>query len=146
MYCPKCGTQNIAEAKFCRLCGIAFQGFLQPAQAVPVLPDYGRVFRPLFGGIGFLVIVLISIFSHTGFFWWMLFPALSLLSRGVKRLHKLKSASLENVLPQQPRMFDHQPPQPVPPAIYSNDRARPTGELIAPPSVTENTTRLLDKE
>ena len=145
MYCPKCGTRNIEEAKFCRLCGSAFQGLAKPAQALPVSPNYGRAFRPLFIGIGFLIIALISVFSHHGF-WWMMFPAISLVSRGVSRLVRIKQAHLYNALPQQTRMLDDNVPPQMPPATYSNVRARPTGELIAPPSVTENTTRLLDAQ
>ena len=135
MYCPKCGAQNIAEAKFCRMCGTAFQTPSKPAHALEVLPNDGRAFRSLFIGGAFLIIVLISIFSRTGFFWWMLFPAISLLSKGVRRLNKLKRAHLY-----------HAPPQQLPLGGYQEVRVRPTGELVPPPSVTENTTKLFDRQ
>jgi len=142
MYCPKCGTQNIEEAKFCRLCGTAFQELVKSALSLPIQPNYGRAFRPLFIGIVFLIIALISIFSHTGFIWWMMFPAISLVSRGVGRLVRMKQAHFFNALPQPAARLNNTPQQ-IPPASYNDVRARPTGELIQP-SVTENTTRLLD--
>lgn len=143
MYCPKCGTQNIEEAKFCRLCGTAFQELAKPALSLPIQPNYGRTFRPLFIGVGFLLIALISIFSHTGFIWWMMFPAISLVSRGVGRLVRMKQTHLYNAFPQPAGMLNNGTPQQIPSASYSDVRARPTGKL-APPRVTENTTRLLD--
>jgi len=145
MYCPKCGTQNINEANFCRLCGTAFQVLSPPPQAFLALPDYGRAFRPLFTGSAFLVLALISILFRVGFFWWMIFPAISLVSRGVRRLNQLKQARLYNTPSQPPGTLSGDSPQPLPPASYSGVRVRPTGELT-PPSVTENTTRLLDAQ
>jgi hypothetical protein len=146
MYCPKCGAQNIAEAKFCRLCGTAFQVLANPAQALPVVPNYGRAFPPLFIGIGFLIIAVISIFSHHGFFWWLIFPAISLLSKGMGCSMQMGPAPHYNALPQSPRPLNDTNSQQIPPASYSNVRARPTGQLVPPPSVTENTTRLLDAQ
>jgi hypothetical protein len=143
MYCPKCGTQNINEANFCRLCGMAFQVISPPPQALLELPNYGRAFRPLFIGSAFLLLALISIFFRAGFFWWMLFPAISLVSRGVRRLNQIKQAHLYNAPSQPPGTLYSNSQQPIPPASYSEVRVRPTGELI-PPSVTENTTRLFD--
>jgi hypothetical protein len=145
MYCPKCGAQNIAEAKFCRLCGTAFQAIANLAQPLPVLPNYGRALRPLFVGTLFLIIALISVFSHHGFFWWMMFPAISLVSRGAGRLVRMRQAHLYNVLPQPAGGFTNASSQ-MTRERYSDLRARPTGELIPPPSVTENTTRLLDTQ
>ena len=51
MYCPQCGAQNIAEARFCRLCGTAFQVLAKPAQPLAVRPNYRRALRPLFMGL-----------------------------------------------------------------------------------------------
>jgi predicted RNA-binding Zn-ribbon protein involved in translation (DUF1610 family) len=144
MYCPQCGAQNIAEAKFCRLCGVGFQTLVKPAQPLPILPNYGRALRPLFMGLAFLVIVLISIFSHHGFFWWMMFPAISLLSRGMGRLMQMRTAHPYNALPRPLGTFNDNTSTEIPPTRYNNSRGRQTGELILPPSITENTTRLLD--
>jgi hypothetical protein len=145
MYCPSCGAQNIAEARFCRLCGTAFRGLTKGGPALPALPDYGRAFRPLFVGVGFLFIALISVFSHAGFLWWMMFPAISLLLKGVRRLINLAPARACNAFPQSARMLGDDAPQPLRRAGYRDVRARPTGELVPPPSVTENTTRLLEE-
>jgi len=144
MYCPKCGTRNIEAAKFCRLCGTAFHLLSKPALPLPMQMNYGRAFRPLFIGVGFLFIAFASIFSHTGFFWWMLFPAFSLISKGTRRLTQMQAAHAYYGPPQQTEMLNQDTPQQIPHANYSDVRARPTGELIPPPSVTENTTKLLD--
>jgi zinc-ribbon domain len=146
MYCPKCGVQNIPEAKFCRLCGMAFQTLAKPSQPLPMQLDYGRSLRPLFIGLGFLIIALISIFSRTGFFWWMLFPAIVLLRRGIRRLVRMRQAQVYSALPQQAGSLSNNTPQQMLPASYSDVRVRPTGELMPPPSVTENTTRLLEED
>lgn len=145
MYCPKCGAQNIVNANFCRLCGTAFQELAKPVRPLPVLPNYGRAFRPLFIGTGFLIIVMISIFSHTGFLWWMMFPAISLLLKGVRRLMQMQPAHIYDALSQSARIPSYDIPRPLQGTGYSDVRARPTGELVPPPSVTENTTRLLEE-
>ncbi len=144
MYCPHCGAQNIAEARFCRLCGTAFQTLANPAPPLPVTSNYGRALRPLSIGLAFLVFALISIFSHHGFFWWLMFPAISLLSRGMGRLMQMRPAHLYNALPRPPAMLNDTTPQHNQPASYHDVQARPTGQLEPPPSVTENTTRLLN--
>lgn len=145
MYCPKCGAKNIAEAKFCRMCGAAFPRPVNSARSLSIPPDYGRAFRPLVVGIGFLIVVLISVSSHTGFFWWMMFPAFSCISKGMRRLHQIKRAQVDNDFLDQAGMLNP-PSSPSTPAVrYGEVRARPTGELTPPPSVTENTTRLLDR-
>lgn len=144
MYCPRCGAQNIEEAKFCRLCGAAFRPPSKPSQSMTIPPDYGRAFRPLFMGIGVLLVVLISVSSHTGFFWWLMFPAFSLMSKGLRRLNQMKQVQIDNAFPQHTRMLRNNSPQEIKTASYDDVRARQTGEMM-PPSVTESTTRLLER-
>jgi hypothetical protein len=144
MSCQKCGAQNIEEAKYCRLCGTAFQVLAKPALPLSGLPYYGRAFRPLFIGLAFLILASISIFGHIGFFWWMLFPAITMISKGIRRLMLMQSSYFYNASPQRTRMLDNSAGLQVPSEGYVNVQARPTDELITPPSVTENTTKLLD--
>jgi hypothetical protein len=139
MYCPKCGAQNIIEARFCRMCGTNLLPQMSASQPLLVQPNYDRAIRKLFTGIAFLLIALISLFSHRMFFWWMLFPAIPMISKGISGL--IQARQIQTTMGM---AYGYSPKQ-VPPASYSNYRARQTGELV-PPNVTEHTTRLFDNK
>jgi len=155
MFCPKCATQNLDGASFCRTCGAnislvpqALTGQLaQPASEEIVETRRGRkhgkeltldrAFKNIFMGIAFLVIA-IALSRSIGETWWfwMLIPAFSMMGTGVAQYVRLRErgnrASLAEP-PSVPRTF----PQP----------ARPTEQLPPPvPSVTEGTTRHLDQK
>ena len=107
-------------------------------------------------GFGFLVISIVLLLTNVagGNAWWwaMLFPAFSLLASGIgsytksKRLENKKSqAAAQN----QPSLFSPaQPNSALPPIQTSYIKPQKTiydtGELAAPPSVTEGTTRHLE--
>ncbi len=136
MFCPKCATQNLEGASYCRSCGAnisliphALSGQLPQAQSDEV--DFGRRFRKKYGreltldrafksafmGIAFLLVSIALSFSPMGRGWWfwMMIPAFS------------------PSMPAAPRV-----------ELFA---ARGTGELMAtPPSVTEGTTRHLGAE
>ena len=169
MFCPKCATQNVDGASFCRVCGAnisllpqALSGELPHAQE-----DYGsrrsrrrkreRDVEPsmekgivnVFMGLGFIVAAIAVMLKFpSGMFWgWTLFiPGFSNLGRGVASIvgaRRNESLSL---------------PGAGASAYLPNDRrneaspltgpgARRTGELMSPvPSVTEGTTRHLGAE
>jgi hypothetical protein len=142
MYCPKCGVQNIEEAKFCRMCGASFQMLSSTLSPYTAPPNYERAIRKLFMGIGLLLIALVSTFSHRGFFWWMIFPAIPMVSKGIEALIQNKHA---HNLAAAPRQTTLQSQNSSKQADYASIRARQTGELV-PPSVTENTTKLFDSK
>jgi predicted nucleic-acid-binding Zn-ribbon protein len=110
MFCPKCGSQNADETKFCRGCGADLSNVLAvvdgkthptPALSEKYIELYSRGMRGLMLGIGFLIIsaVIYSIPPRDGIFW--LFPlafAFLFLSvafsrfihaKGIKALSKL---------------------------------------------------------
>jgi len=163
MFCPKCATQNLEGASYCRSCGAnislvsqALSG--QLPQAPSAEGDFGqrlrkkygrdvtldRAFKSAFMGVAFLLISLALSFSPSGQHWWfwMLIPAFSLMGRGIAqyiRVREQERRALGGANLGQP-MIGATPRVEVFPA-------RATGELMAtPPSVTEGTTRHLGAE
>ncbi|HJP90952.1 MAG TPA: zinc ribbon domain-containing protein [Pyrinomonadaceae bacterium] len=155
MFCPKCATQNLDGASFCRTCGAnislvpqALTGQLaQPASEEIVEGRHrgkrrkevtlDQAFKHIFMGIAFLVIA-IALSRSIGEAWWfwLLLPAFSMMGTGIAQYMRLRERGKQGPLPEPPsvaRTF----PQP----------ARPTEQLPPPvPSVTEGTTRHLDQK
>jgi hypothetical protein len=161
MFCPKCATQNVDGASFCRSCGAnislvskALDGKL-PAEPTAACDDFGfrrrrrrtgelsldNAMRSLMMGIAFAVIsVLVGRYSPGGWTWWywMLIPAAIFFSRGVSGLVRMKQTKGQATTFASPQLNSVRPTElPVP----------RTGELMTPvPSVTEGTTRHLGAE
>jgi hypothetical protein len=117
MFCPKCGTKNPDDGKFCRSCGVdlamvpsAMSGTLQPTDTgsnsvarsgrrdLRRRTDPNEVFadgvKYIVLGFGFLGISMALLFTGVagGNVWWwaMLFPAVSLFGKGVSDVLKSK--------------------------------------------------------
>jgi hypothetical protein len=172
MYCPNCGQQQISdEMRFCSRCGLAFSGLAEwlaggrlplprrdepeaPAALSPRRKGIRRAAKLMFfSGVLFFVFLVISLAADEGAF--MIIPFLvffvALVMMLYARLFSDKNAPVINQ-PAQPPAFG--PPQargslapgatmPMPATGRQHVR---TNELAQPPSVTENTTRLLDNE
>ena len=167
MYCPKCGTENIEEARFCRGCGAdiglvsqALSGHLpEKRSAGHDLEEsshgrYGRHQRRqrepridkaitnIFTGIGFILVAsMVYVFAPAGKIWWfwMLIPAFTMLGGGIAEYVRYKhSRGGELSSPE-----GESRPAAVPPARVSALPPRNTSEMVPPPSVTEGTTRHL---
>jgi hypothetical protein len=170
MFCPKCATQNMDNARFCRACGAdislvpqAMSGALTPVQPADLeatdqgLDSRGRrrrrrqrgeptpekAFKNLFMGLGFLIVAIILGFSRMGAGWWfwMFIPAFSMIGGGVAEMVRLR---IEKGSPSSGAA-----PAYVPSASVSATELPPrsTSELMPPPpSVTEGTTRHLGSE
>lgn len=159
MFCPKCATQNLEGASFCRVCGAnislvpqALTGqMVQPQPEIDEESCAGKKGRPLtleiafknmFMGIAFLIIS-IALSRTIGAVWWfwMLIPAFSLMGKGVAQYMRVREREKRTAL-MPPRMPAIQSAQTGPTAL-----PRRTDELRPPmPSVTEGTTRHLGVE
>jgi zinc ribbon protein len=162
MFCPKCATQNLEGASFCRVCGAnislvpqAISGQLQvekedSSQGACGTRRRGRevgldsAFRSAFMGLGFLFVSIALAFSGMGRGWWffMLIPAFSMMGTGVAQYIRVKEREKK-------ALRQNTMAQPVfqPSPRVTAFPIRNTGELPAPPSsVTEGTTRHLGVE
>ena len=163
MFCPKCASQNLEGASFCRTCGANIS--LVPQALSGQLPEviqeetdrgrHGRrkhnrepsldhAFKNIFMGLAFLIISIALSFSFMGKTWWfwMLIPAFSMMGTGIAQYIRLKEAqkrSLAAGFPVHHSISASPGVSALPP--------RNTGEMITPPaSVTEGTTRHLGAE
>ena len=161
MFCPKCATQNLEGASFCRVCGAnislvpqALTGQLpQPeVDESACQPFSGRrkgkpltleaAFRNMFMGIAFLIIAIaLSRTIGAAWWFWMLIPAFSLMGSGVAQYLRLKAEKPTTF--STPRAFTDRVASPPTRGLPQKN----TGELVPPPaSVTEGTTRHLGVE
>ena len=167
MFCPKCATQNVDGASFCRSCGAnislipqALSGQLQTA---PVNDRYDRLndridrtfklkrrrepslddgIRHFMMGLAFIIVsVLVGKYSPGGWTWWywLLIPASTLIGKGISEIIRSRQAKSVTSAAGQPQMMTG--------AQVENLPSLRTGELMTPvPSVTEGTTRHLGAE
>jgi hypothetical protein len=165
MYCPKCATENMNNARFCRACGAdislvpaALTGRIPPAPVTAAaaaeddtgrhrkrrkkIASYDKAFENLGVGLAFLIIsIVVALFVPSGRFWWfwLLIPTFACFGEGIGQLIRLKRE-----LPAATSSFAEE--LPASPAVGELP-PRNTSEIMAPPpSVTEGTTRHLGAE
>ena len=162
MFCPKCATQNLEGASFCRTCGANISLIPQALDgqlATPQIEDtrMGRrarrrgkelsldhSFKNIFMGIAFLIVAIaLSRSIGAGWWFWMLLPAFSMMGTGVAQFIRIKEQEKRNLMVGGPGMQSLPNRNSyTPPRAISN-----TGEMRPPvPSVTEGTTRHLGVE
>ena len=168
MFCPKCATQNLEGASFCRSCGanISLVPQALTGQIPQAPPDdtflEGRAgrrsrrhggkdvsldqsFKNIFMGIAFLIIAIgLSRSIGYGWWYWMLIPAFSMLGTGIAQYIRLKEKDKQSAIGAVPAAKTFPNRSIGDPVGLS---APNTGQLVAPPaSVTEGTTRHLGAE
>lgn len=172
MYCPNCGQQQISdEMRFCSRCGLALSGLMEwlaggraPAKVVteekqvatvsPRRKGMRRAAKILFfAGVLFPIFLAISIAIGDG--GPMLIPFfvffVGLVFMLYARLFSAKTAPIPHQVAQTSVLDPTTARGALPPAVnipmpgFGRQQVR-TNELAQPPSVTENTTRLLDNE
>ncbi len=160
MYCPQCASAHQEDVKFCRNCGAnlslieqALSGDLPSSQvarprrhSAPLQPEraanLGHGITQAFLGLGFLLVSFsVFRFAPGGSRWWfwLLIPAFAILGRGVSEIVNAVLQQKGLVAPPTPTALPNAPKR----LSADQHRVHHTGEL-APPSVTEGTTRHLD--
>jgi hypothetical protein len=165
MFCPKCATENPNDSRFCRTCRANLSNVLAvvDGEILPTEIDannniaelYSTGVRNVILGMGFLVtsIFLKLIPPTDGMFWlFFLIPSFCLVASGVSRI--LKYESLMKLLKTKPKIIKqttftaNQANKELPTAQQQYIKPKfETNELVEQPvSVTENTTKFLNKE
>jgi hypothetical protein len=171
MYCPNCGQQQVSEEmRFCSRCGLPLSGLTEwlahgraplmrreDAQVEPMSPRRKNIRRAaklmFFSGVLFPIFLLIGLAEEEPgalvppfilFFIslaWMLYARLFSDKNAPASLPSAQTTTFGPA----PTRSALPPPISVPVPGVGRQQVR-TNELAQPPSVTENTTRLLDNE
>jgi len=166
MFCPKCATQNLDGASFCRSCGANISLIPQALSGQPlqyIEPDQSRAARRArrrdkgpnietalrsgFMGLAFLIVAIAISRTPGGAFWWywMLIPAFMMMATGISHFIRVRQGEKKNEL-----YGESQKSIPERGGGWSQpksvDAPRAGGMMPQVPSVTEGTTRHLGVE
>lgn len=176
MFCPKCGTKNPDNGKYCRSCGTdigvvtsALKGkssFANEFDHAPVElnhknkrrkdPDdlFAEGIKSIFGGLAFLAVALVlfftSIIGGNVWWFWLLIPAGFMIGGGVANTWKAKRMIRRLEANANQSRFLNQTEQPAALPPTQTEYVAPEKHYktgdLVPPSVTDNTTRHLEMD
>jgi len=163
MFCPKCGSKNPENGKFCRSCGTDLGNIttaLSSPRPTAALVDsknkpisWEGAITKFATGIAFLAIaIVLGVTNMAGgrvWWFWMLIPAFTMMGSGIAQYVQLRKAEERqqafSPAVEQPNFPPNQgaalPPQST--DFVAVESLYKTGDLV-PPSVTDNTTRQLE--
>jgi hypothetical protein len=169
MFCPKCGQQSSDEVRFCPRCGLQLAGlsaYVAGNEYASARPDAARdaeltakrlgtrrgaklmffsvVLFPIFFGLCFLVDGPVPLFIPFTVFLagFVMLVYARLFGDELIRVHSRASRRDLGAGSERPALGAAQ----FTPAPLFNQQRANTAEIYQPPSVTENTTKLLDKD
>lgn len=165
MFCPKCGTKNPSDGKFCRRCGTdikvvsaAISGNAAERRRSRKHGSEGKVsiesaITKSFMGLAFLTVSIIlgvtGVAGGKNWWFWMLIPAFGMIGSGVAQFMRLRqnaeSEALINPL-ESINKINEKAQNALPPNqtdyVSPDNLSHNIGDLL-PYSVVENTTRHL---
>ena len=169
MFCPKCGQQSSDEVRFCPRCGLQLAGlgaYMAANDPLANRPDPARAAEMTAKRLGtrrgaklmFFSVILFPIFFGLCFLVDNPVPLFVPLTMFLAGLVVLVYARLfsDELIPVRQRASNRDlgagpdrpalgAPQFTPAPLFNPQRAN-TAEIYQPPSITENTTKLLDKD
>ena len=150
MFCPKCGSQNADETKFCRGCGVDLSNVLAvvegrapdaPALALKHIDLFSSGLRWLIVGVGLMIVAVLGLALSPRLAVIVLFAlafAFGFIGTGISRLVQAKAIKrlVSPKIGEPPALSSGQSEYIQPPrSIYQTD------DLVTTPrSVTEHTT------
>ena len=161
MFCPKCASQNVEGAHFCRACGanisLVPQALTGQLPVVPTedtsrrrrrgrpepQPTFDEGVRNVVMGFGFIAVAIaLAIFGRPigaqVWWFWMLIPAFALLGKGISEIVRFNQSKVPPAPTQQ--QMPYAPPYEALPPTNADQMRGPVA------SVTEGTTRHLGTE
>ncbi len=111
MFCPKCGTKNPDDGKFCRKCGCDLKLVSDVISGKLTVRDDGKIRKNkrkptweevltlLFISVAFFIISIFLAFQPIGIGWWfwLLIPAFATLAPGLGKLIELRQFQKNNI-------------------------------------------------
>jgi hypothetical protein len=161
MFCPKCASQNVEGAHFCRACGanisLVPQALTGQIPAAPIAdtsrrrrrgraekePTFDEGVRNVVMGFGFIAVaVALALFGRSigaqVWWFWMLIPAFAMLGKGISEIVRFNQA--KTLPPSNQQQMPYAPPYEALPPTNADQMRAPVA------SVTEGTTRHLGTE
>jgi hypothetical protein len=158
MFCPQCGHRQVSdETRFCSRCGLSLNLVIELLANSPgqlqrekrELTGIGLMWGAVLMLTNFIIVfgaVTLPHLANPVFFWvWLGFVLSSLIVGGFGLANLIRGGFFKRLKEREARLrLEAERQRPALP--LEEGRAEPATLLAERPSVTENTTRLLDKE